>query len=97
VSTHSQKAPFYDSINKGCDAGESTLLHIDLNNYRLEAAKKRIAMYLQDFRKDGTRVRPAISFFSRDSGLCHGIHDGPQCGLGFVRRIEDKWALTPTP
>jgi malate synthase len=38
------------------------LLNINLNNHDLAAAKKRIAMYLEAFRKDGTRVTKNLDF-----------------------------------
>jgi len=38
------------------------LLNINLNNYSLEEAKTRIALYLDSFRKDGTRVTKNLDF-----------------------------------
>lgn len=38
------------------------LLNINLNNYSLATAKERIAIYLEAFRKDGTRVTNNLDF-----------------------------------
>jgi malate synthase len=38
------------------------LLNINLNNYSLEEGKKRIALYMEAFRKDGTRVTKNLDF-----------------------------------
>jgi len=38
------------------------LLNINLNNYDLETAKKRIALYMDSFRRDGTRVTENLDF-----------------------------------
>ena len=38
------------------------LLNINLNNYSLEEGKKRIAKYLEAFRKDGTRITENLDF-----------------------------------
>lgn len=38
------------------------LLNINLNNYSLEEGKKRIALYMETFRKDGTRVTKNLDF-----------------------------------
>jgi malate synthase len=38
------------------------LLNINLNNYSLEEGKKRIKLYMDSFRKDGTRVTKNLDF-----------------------------------
>jgi malate synthase len=38
------------------------LLNINLNNYNLEEGKRRIAMFLDAFRKDGTRITKNLDF-----------------------------------
>jgi malate synthase len=38
------------------------LLNINLNNYSLEEGKKRIARYMEAFRKDGTRITENLDF-----------------------------------
>jgi len=38
------------------------LLNINLNNYSLEEGKKRIAQYMDAFRKDGTRITENLDF-----------------------------------
>jgi malate synthase len=38
------------------------LLNINLNNYSLEEGKKRIAQYMNAFRKDGTRITENLDF-----------------------------------
>jgi malate synthase len=38
------------------------LLNINLNNYSLEEGKKRIKMYMEAFRKDGTRITENLDF-----------------------------------
>jgi malate synthase len=38
------------------------LLNINLNNYSLEEGKKRIKMYMDAFRKDGTRITENLDF-----------------------------------
>lgn len=38
------------------------LLNINLNNYSLEEGKKRVALYMDSFRKDGTRVTKNLDF-----------------------------------
>jgi malate synthase len=38
------------------------LLNINLNNYNLEMAKKRIKMYTEAFIKDGTRITENLDF-----------------------------------
>jgi malate synthase len=38
------------------------LLNINLNNYNLEEAKKRIRMYIEAFLKDGTRITGNLDF-----------------------------------
>ena len=38
------------------------LLNINLNNYSLEEGKKRIALYMDSFRKDGSRVTKNLDF-----------------------------------
>ena len=38
------------------------LLNINLNNYSLEEGKRRIRMFLDAFRKDGTRITKNLEF-----------------------------------
>jgi malate synthase len=38
------------------------LLNINLNNYSLEEGKRRIRMFLDTFRKDGTRITKNLEF-----------------------------------
>jgi malate synthase len=38
------------------------LLNINLNNYKLEEGKRRVALYMDAFRKDGTRVTKNLDF-----------------------------------
>ena len=38
------------------------LLNINLNNHDLEEAEKRILLYLEKFRKDGTRITENLDF-----------------------------------
>lgn len=38
------------------------LLNINLNNHNLDEAKKRINLYLENFRKDGTRITENLDF-----------------------------------
>jgi malate synthase len=38
------------------------LLNINLNNYNLEEGKKRIKLYMEEFRKNGTRVTKNLDF-----------------------------------
>jgi len=38
------------------------LLNINLNNYNLEEGKKRVKLYMDQFRKDGTRVTKNLDF-----------------------------------
>jgi len=54
--TESTKIPWYID-----------LLNINLNNHDLEVAKVRILMYLNAFRKDGTRITENLDFRSPDT------------------------------
>jgi len=38
------------------------LLNINLNNQDLQLAKKRISMYIDAFKKDGTRITENLDF-----------------------------------